>query len=316
MSFERELAASRGTRLPADFEQFWQRRAEACRHDAGGIRAEDAGLASPVGAYEELLLAGLDGHPLAARCVRPRSIAGPVPVVFSFQDAGRGPRGWHHLTRWLALGCAVVQPKYRSWYEDVTEGWRRNGGGTDPASRVEGLALVRLVEDAARCMVGVARLPWADSTRLAVYGEGLGAGVALGTMVVASMAGVPVARACLLNPLPADFRTTWERSGCEGVYGGLRRHFRDEDPTGEAAEELFGALDYVDGVNLARYVGADVLLGIGLLDSVALPATQSAVYEALPGRKERVVYPKWGHERVNDFEDKTLGWLRPLLDQQ
>lgn len=315
MSFEHELMASRGTRMPQDFEEFWNRRAAACC-DPGDVQVEDAGLASPVGVYEELRLSGLDGHEFYARCVRPRKIADPVPVVFSFYDAGRGPRGWHHLTRWLALGCAVVQPERRAWSEDVTEGWQvlQNRGGSPVSSSGSGsLVFAELVEDAACCVADVAHMPWADTDRFSVYGEGLGAGIALGALALCNLGGLRVGRACLLNPLPADFRYVWESAGCEGVYAGLRCHFREVDPTASAAEDLFSTLDYVDSVNFARYVGAEVLLGTGLMDTVSPPATQSAVYAALPGRKKRVVYPKWGHERVNDFEDKTLGWLRPLL---
>lgn len=310
MSFEQELVASQDTRLPQDFEEFWQRRASVALGQRGDNNRTDAvlveaGIASPVAVYEELRYAGADGTPLKARCVRPRNIAGPVPVVFSFYDDGRAPRGWHRLTRWVALGYAVVQPERRFWSGDITEGWQRGAGG---------LTLGRLVEDAALCISCVHELPFADEERLMVYGEGLGAGIALGAMAMAGMAGFDVRNACLLNPLPADFRATWQRSGCEGTYAGLRWHFRNDDPTGKKAEELFAVLDYVDGVNFARCVEARVLLGTSLMDTMALPATQSEVYNALPGHKERVVYPKWGHERVNDFEDKTLGWLRPLSD--
>lgn len=299
MSFERELAASAGPAMPNDFWEFWDARLAAA--PAGEAEVADAGLTSPVAAYEELTLPTADGTALHAHVVRPRKIEGPVPCVVSSYDMARAPRGWHHLTRWVALGCAVVQPQRRHWSGDVCAGWEQG-----PA----GLELATQVADAALWLRATAALPFADEGRLVLYGEGLGAALLADAAALAGRVGVRVRRSCLLNPTLADFRAVWEHVGSTVTYAGLRRHFRIEDPTGEAADELFSTLDYVDTVNFARALPGDLLLGTSLMDGVTPPAVQSALYDAVPGAgKRRVTYPKWGHERVNDFEDKTLRWL-------
>ena len=56
-------------------------------------------------------------------------------------------------------------------------------------------------------------------------------------------------------------------------------------------------------------VGSSLLLGTSMMDDAALPQSQYAVFNRAAGEKRHVTYPKWGHERVNDFEDALMAYL-------
>lgn len=60
---------------------------------------------------------------------------------------------------------------------------------------------------------------------------------------------------------------------------------------------------------MATLLRASLLLGTSMMDDAALPQSQYAVFNRAAGEKRHVTYPKWGHERVNDFEDALMAYL-------
>ena len=91
---------------------WWRDRATQAAQHAGtcDLSLTPVELGNPCGSYAELSLAGMDGEPIRARLVKPAG-EGPHPVILMFHDANRGVRGWHHMTRFVALGYASC------WYE-------------------------------------------------------------------------------------------------------------------------------------------------------------------------------------------------------
>ena len=119
-----------------------------------------------------------------------------------------------------------------------------------------------------------------DPARLMTWGEGFGGGLAI---VAASL--VPgVIRCAALNPLPGDLRAM-----CDGAVGTDR-----------------AVLDGLDPVSFAALLTCPLLLGTGLLDQTASPKCQYAIFNRARGPKTHLVYPKYGHERINFFENELL----------
>lgn len=124
-----------------------------------------------------------------------------------------------------------------------------------------------------------AALPWVDAGQLVTWGEGLGGGLA-----IAAAAMLPEkTKCCALNPMPADLRTMFAEDGWN--------------------------MDYCDIANFAPLVKGRVLMGVCLMDEVAPPEGQYAIYNRLTSPKAIKVYPKYIHERVNSFENEILGFL-------
>ena len=118
------------------------------------------------------------------------------------------------------------------------------------------------------------KMPWVDGEKIVTWGEGLGGGLA-----IAAASFIPGSRCCALNPLPADVES----------------------------------LPCCDIAAFAPHVTGQVLLGVCLMDTVAPPEGQYAIYNRLTCEKQIKVYPKYVHERVNFFENEMLSFLRSLF---
>ena len=120
---------------------------------------------------------------------------------------------------------------------------------------------------------------WVDTKRIVTWGEGLGGGLS-----IAAAALIPEdVRCCALNPMPADLASL-----CSAP-----------SPT----------LAYCDICAFAPYVTGKALIGVCLMDTVAPPEGQYAVYNRMRCEKKMKVYPKYIHERVNAFENELLAFL-------
>ena len=105
-----------------------------------------------------------------------------------YHDLNRGVRGWHHMTRFLALGFGVVALEAEPFRED----WKMQ-----PAQA----AFRQRYLDALAVAKAALALPWVDTGRVYTFGEGFGGGLAL---LAASLCPA-VSRCAALNPLPGDF---------------------------------------------------------------------------------------------------------------
>lgn len=125
--------------------------------------------------------------------------------------------------------------------------------------------------------VGLAEtFSWADQSRMYTWGEGFG-----GALSMAAAAWIPQGCKCAVrNPMPADL------------------HF-------ESAEEEQSAA-YVDILNFAELMRGELLLGTGMMDDPSSVSGQFAAFSRTSCAKRHLRYPKYGHERINHFENEVL----------
>ena len=128
------------------------------------------------------------------------------------------------------------------------------------------------------------------------WGEGLGGSQALFT---AALLPKEVSVTMALNPLFADNATTLRTVvGC------------GDTPQSDAAIDAVGFLDSACAAELVR---VPALIGTALLDQSAPTEGTFALYNRLPGQKEMRVYPKYGHERINQFENEQINYLCEVI---
>lgn len=263
---KRGLESCQSTILrPADFDTFWRKRLTVGPVD---ITTSPRPFVNPQAIYEELTLTAGD-RTITARAIRPRG-KGPFPTVLMFHDMGRRVRGWHHMTRFIGLGYAVIALDH----------------GLDGSPRVEDYEWEQLETCYVNAVILIREamtFSYVDPARVVAWGEGFGGGLAI---VAAAMAGRAV-RCAALNPMPADIRRVY------GIPGGASASLPD----------------YLDAAGFAPLLEGQMLLGTSLMDEVADVAGQYAIFHQVCCEKRHLVYPKYIHERINFFENELLKFM-------
>lgn len=302
--------------IPADFDEFWAQRMEEA--DAVALdyelRPSDEVPSSGSCTYMDLWFTGMRGARLYAKYAvpAPEGDAG-APLVLQFHGYPGCTRSWAEQSSWPGVGYAVLSmdnPGQGGRSEDV-------GGfaGTTVAGHLvagldgppEDLYYVRLYQDQ-RILCRIAReLDGIDLSRVYVNGGSQGGG--MGIACCALNPGL-VRRASILYPFLSDFRAVWELGADEIAYEGVRYYSRWFDADGSRADEWFAKLGYIDALSFAHLVRCPVLMGTGLADVVCPPETQFAVYNALTCPKKHLLYPDFGHEEIQAFDDAVIGFYQ------
>ena len=289
---------------PSNFESFWET-SVAFAQNAQVESVIDLSSATQTATFKRITFTSTDQTQLSARVILPAAASAAeltiaeLPAVVLFSDLGRGVRSWLHLLRFSALGLPVVALEARPCEARLKDAWR--GALTaeelahaliDPASATAS-PLKQLIDDALVTTAVASRF----LGRTAItWGEGLGGSQAL---FAAALLPKEVSTTMALNPLFADNATTLRTVvGC------------GDTPQSDAAIDAVGLLDSACAAELV-YVPA--LIGTALLDQSAPTEGTFALYNRLPGQKEMRVYPKYGHERINQFENEQINYLCEVI---
>ena len=302
---------------PSNFESFWET-SVAFAQNAHVESVVELPSATQAATFKRITFTSTDQTQLRARVILPAgvSVAEPLaatelsapaelsasaklPAVVLFSDLGRGVRSWLHLLRFSALGMPVVALEARPCEASLKDAWR----GALTAEELAGAlinpddaassTLKQLIDDALVTTAVASRFLGRTTV---TWGEGLGGSQAL---FAAALLPKEVSVTMALNPLFADNATT------------LRAHVGCGDtPQSDAAIDAVGLLDSACAAELVR---VPALIGTALLDQCAPTEGTFALYNRLPGQKEMRVYPKFGHERINQFENEQINYLCEVI---
>ena len=273
---------------PSIFESFWET-SVAFAQNAQVENVFELPSAAQTATFKRITFTSTDQTQLSARVVLPAgaSVAEPqapaelpasaeLPAVVLFSDLGRGVRSWLHLLRFSALGLPVVALEARPCEARLKDAWRG-------ALTAEELAHALINPDDAasstlKQLIDDALVAASVASRFlgrttVTWGEGLGGSQAL---FAAALLPKEVSATMALNPLFAD--------------NGL-----------------------LDSACAAELVRVPALIGTALLDQSAPTEGTFALYNRLPGQKEIRVYPKFGHERINQFENEQINYLCEVI---
>lgn len=302
---------------PSNFESFWETSVTFAQN-AQVESAVELPSATQAATFKRITFTSTDQTQLSARVILPAgaSAAEPLapaelsasaelpasaklPVVVLFSDLGRGVRSWLHLLRFSALGTPVVALEARPCEASLKDAWR----GALTAEELAGAlinpddaassTLKQLIDDALVTTAVASRFLGRTTV---TWGEGLGGSQAL---FAAALLPKEVSVTMALNPLFADNATTLRTVvGC------------GDTPQSDAAIDAVGLLDSACAAELVR---VPALIGTALLDQSAPTEGTFALYNRLPGQKEMRVYPKYGHERINQFENEQINYLCEVI---
>lgn len=260
------------------------------------VQWERQEIASPGGDYRLLRYLATDGIQLTARCILPKGKKN-VPLVLAFHDFTRTVRGWHHLTRYLALGWGVVALQYRSPLVDLTAGVEQG-----PA----GLLWRQYYADALSTARAALQLPEVNPHAVMVVGEGMGGALAA---CVAAVLPQHVTKCGILNPLPCGIRRVWEMNADAGFYQGIRAWFRGYDPAHDSREQFFSTMEELDCAGFAPLLACRLLLGTSMLNKTTPAAAQTLFFEQANCPKRQLRFPKHDHELINFYENELLKFM-------
>ena len=302
---------------PSNFESFWQTPVTFAQN-AQVESVVELPSATQAATFKRITFTSTDQTQLRARVVLPAgaSVAEPLaaselsasaelsassklPAVVLFSDLGRGVRSWLHLLRFSALGMPVVALEARPCQASLKDAWRGALTAEELARALinpddaASSTLKQLIDDALVTTAVASRFLGRTTV---TWGEGLGGSQAL---FAAALLPKAVSATMALNPLFADNATT------------LRAHVGCGDTLqSDAAIDAVGLLDSACAAELVR---VPALIGTALLDQSAPTEGTFALYNRLPGQKEMRVYPKYGHERINQFENEQINYLCEVI---
>ena len=302
---------------PSNFESFWQTPVTFAQN-AQVESVVELPSATQAATFKRITFTSTDQTQLSARVVLPAgaSVAEPLaaselsasaelsassklPAVVLFSDLGRGVRSWLHLLRFSALGMPVVALEARPCQASLKDAWRGALTAEELARALinpddaASSTLKQLIDDALVTTAVASRFLGRTTV---TWGEGLGGSQAL---FAAALLPKAVSATMALNPLFADNATT------------LRAHVGCGDTLqSDAAIDAVGLLDSACAAELVR---VPALIGTALLDQSAPTEGTFALYNRLPGQKEMRVYPKYGHERINQFENEQINYLCEVI---
>jgi cephalosporin-C deacetylase len=134
-----------------------------------------------------------------------------------------------------------------------------------------------------------------------------------GALTVACSALEPrIKRAAPIYPFLCDYKRVWEMEQAKDAYLELQEYFRQSDPTHRFEDSVFEKLGYIDIQFLASRIQAEVLWGIGLMDTICPPSTQFAGYNKIISPKAMTIYPDFGHEPLPGLNDQVFQFMMGL----
>jgi cephalosporin-C deacetylase len=299
---------------PDDFNAYWERAIAEMKAVDPQIELRPSEFQVPYAACFDLYFTGVKGARIHAKYIRPNHLTTPHPAIVQFHGYSGNSGDWTEKLAYASLGFSVFSMDCRG-----------QGGLSEDTGGVKGTTLhghiIRGLDDHpdellfrhifldATQLAGIAmNMPEVDPERVGVLGASQG-----GALTIACAALEPrIKRLAPVYPFLSDYQRVWEMDLAKDAYAELRDYFRRHDPQHKREEETFAKLGYIDIQHLAERIQGEVLMAVGLSDTICPPSTQFAAYNKIKAKKQLEIYPDFGHERLPGFEDIQLQFLLKL----
>ncbi|NLB80078.1 MAG: acetylxylan esterase [Clostridiaceae bacterium] len=293
-----------------DFDAFWDDAvATIPEHGADYILEKSEFQVAGVTCYH-LYFRAEDGSRVHALFSRPEKIEGASPAIIKFHGYSGASGGFHEIITYSLLGYTVLYLDCRG-QGGISEDLAQTKGSTYFGLIIRGLEegphklyFKKVFLDTVRCarillnMEGVSHC-------VGVVGGSQG-----GALALACAALEPRIKFALVSaPFLCDFKRIIDLGLMQNAYQEFGWHFRIRDPRHERQDEFLNVLSYIDVVNLAPRIRAEVFWKIGLMDVTCPPSTQFAAYNQLKSAKTMRIYPEYEHDIVGRYSDEELEFI-------
>jgi cephalosporin-C deacetylase len=296
---------------PDDLDLFWDRSIAIMRSIDPQVELVPAEFQTGFADCYHMSFTGVGGARIYAKLLKPKGATDPGPAVVMFHGYSMNSGDWYDKLGYVAQGFTVAAMDCRGQggrSEDPggVKGWTLNGHivrglDDDPTN----LLYRAIFLDTAQLAKIVMEMPVVDEARVGVTGGSQGGGLTLACAALEPR----IKRAAPIFPFLTDYQRVWEIDQDVDAYQELRDWFRRFDPRHERAKEVFTQLGYVDVQHLAPRIRGEVLMAVGLMDTICPPSTQFAAYNKITAPKSLAVYPDFGHENLPDINDKVFQFM-------
>jgi len=299
---------------PADMEEYWDAALAEMRAVDPCVELIPHPMNAPCADCFDLYFTGVGGARVYAKYLRPRNTPEPHPAVLLFHGYTGHSGDWFDKLAWVARGFSVAALDCRG------QGGRSEDTGSVRGTTMRGhiirglddapekLLFRQIFLDTAQLARIVMSMPEVDADRVGATGGSQGGGLTLACAALEPR----IKRAAPVFPFLCDYLRVWEMDLAAGAYEELRTFLRQFDPRHERKEEVFTRLGYIDCQHLAHRIRAEVLMGVGLMDTICPPSTQFAAYNKITSPKQLVIYPDYGHESLPGMSDRVFEFLAEL----
>jgi len=299
---------------PDDFDEYWERALAEMRAVDPQVELVPAGFQVPFADCLDMTFTGVGGARIHAKLLRPRDALAPHPAVLMFHGYSGNSGDWTDKLGYVAAGITVAALDCRgqgglSEDKGGVLGWTLQGHivrGLD--DRPEKLLYRQIFLDTAQLARIVMEMPDVDENRVGAMGMSQGGGLTLACAALEPR----IARAAPLFPFLTDYKRVWEIDLAKDAYAELKLWFQRFDPLHEREDEVFTKLGYIDVQHLSPRIQAEVLMGVGLMDTICPPSSQFAAYNKITSKKSLAVYPDYGHETIPGHADRVFQFMAGL----
>jgi cephalosporin-C deacetylase len=301
---------------PDDFDQFWDKGLAEMRGMDAQVALTPAAFQVPGVECSHLYFSGVDGARVHAKFLHPRQISSPCPAILLFHGYSNNSSDWSTKLNYVSMGYVVAALDCRgqgglSEDRGGVQGNTLHGHiirGLEDAllGRPEKLLFRNIFLDTAQLAKIVLDMPEVDAERVFATGASQG-----GALSVACAALEPrIKRIAPIYPFLSDYKRVWMMDYAKDAYVELQEYFRRFDAQHAREDAIFEQLGYIDIQNLAPRIRADVLWGIGLMDTVCPPSSQFAAYNKILSQKRMAIFPDFGHEELPGLRDQIMQFMR------
>ena len=302
------------TPRPVDIESYWDTALAEMHALEPDVNLIPYPLQTEAAECFHLYFTGVGGARVHAKYLRPKKASEPHPAVVMFHGYSGNSGDWSDKLNYVSQGYSVAALDCRGQgglSEDVggVKGNTLRGHiirGLDDSP--EKLYYRQVYLDCAQLTRIVMGMPEVDATRVGATGGSQGGGLTLACAALEPK----IKLAAPVFPFLCDYQRVWEMDLAVGAYEELRTFFRQFDPHHVREEELFTRLGYIDNQHLAHRIRAEVLMPIGLMDTICPPSTQFAAYNRIPSEKQLLIYPDYGHEGLPGSSDAIFNFMAEL----
>ena len=295
---------------PADMDAYWERALAEMR--AADARPEfvRSPFQTPGAECFDLWFTGVKGARIHAKYARPAA-KGRHPAVVQFHGYTGNSGDWLGRLAWVGAAFCIAALDCRG-----QGGLSQDPGGVTGTTYrghivrglqdgPEQLLFRNIYLDCAQLAGLVLGLPEVDPARVGAAGGSQGGGLTLACAALEPR----IRRAAPTFPFLCDYQRVWEMELAKDAYEELKTFFRQFDPQHQREKEIFTTLGYIDNQHLARRIRGEVLMGVGLMDTICPPSTQYAAFNKITSPKRVELYPDFGHEGLPGFGEKVMQFM-------